>query len=345
MGSKRYDIDYIREQSQKVLVKRGVPEVQAAILTDSFLEADMCGVPTHGIRMLPSYIKKIDNNEFSFEGITIKKGSCAFSVVDSNNSIGAVSAYQCTQLAIEGAKKSGLHAVFARNCCTFGPAFYYVKMMAEKGLVGYVSCNSPAAMPANNGLEVMLGTNPFAFACPSKSSGTILIDMATSIVAKSKFLEAKNKGQQLPNGWALDSDGNPTTDPDAAIRGFVLPMAGVKGYGIALMIDILSGALSGASYLNKVGKFYSTTGAGMNVGQVFVAIDPSSIYEGDFLEEMDAYVRILRNSRTLTGKAITLPGDKKKEMKKYAESYGLELIESTVMSMCDLFGVEELKVV
>lgn len=343
MGAARYDINYIREQSQRVLTERGVPEDQAAILTDSFLEADKCGVPTHGIRMLSAYIKKIDNNEFSFEGIAVRKGSSAFTVVDSNNSIGAVSAYQCTQLAIEGAKQSGLHVVFARNCSTFGPAFYYVKSIADKGLVGYVSCNSPAAMPANNGLEVMLGTNPFAFACPSKSSGTILIDMATSIVAKSKFLEAKNKGQKLPEGWALDSDGNPTIDPEEAIKGFVLPMAGVKGYNIAMMVDILSGVLSGASYLNKVGKFYSANGAGMDVGQVFLAIDPNSIYEGDFLEEMDRYVETLRNSRTAEGKTITLPGDRKRKMKIDAERYGIELIESTVISLCDLFGVDKLK--
>lgn len=343
MITSRYDIEFIRHEAIKLLTDHGVPDEQAYILTDSMLEADKSGVATHGIRMLPAYIRKLDNGDFSFEDIVVKKSFPAFSVVNSNNCIGAVSAYYCTQLAINEAKNNGMHTVFAYNSNTLGPAFYYVKKIAEKGLIGYVCCNSPAAMPANNGLEVMLGTNPFAFACPSKSAGTILIDMATSAVAKSKFLEAKNKGQKLSMGLALDSLGNPTVNPDEAIRGLVLPMAGVKGYGIAIMIDVLSGVLSGAAYLNNVGKFYSNDGHGMNVGHMFVAIDPSAIYDGDFFAEMDQYIKTLRNSKVKKGQTITLPGDGKREKENAANEYGIELPEDIVKILSNLFKISDLK--
>ena len=193
-------------------------------------------------------------------------------------------------------------------------------------------------MPAFNGLEPMLGTNPMAFACPSKTKGSIVLDMATSIVAKSRFEMARIKGETLPEGWALDKEGKPTTDPVEAIKGFVLPMAGFKGYGIAMAIDLLAGSLSGASYLNKVNKFYAQNDRGMNVGQMFVAINPAMVYEGDFLADMDTYINTLRSSKVVEGKTIALPGDDRISKREAALAHGIELAEDTVTKLESLFG-------
>lgn len=331
----RYNIDFIRRKALEVFSSRNIDD--AKVVVDSMLAADMSGVPTHGIKMLPAYIDKFDRGEFSTEKIQIIKQSASFSTVDSKNSIGAISAMKCVDIAISKAKESGIHVVFSKNSNTLGPAFYYVEKISESGLIGFVCCNSPAAMPVNNGLELMLGTNPFAFACPSKTKGTVLVDMATSVVAKSKFLMAKNKGEQLPIGWALDKNGNPTTDPVEAIKGFILPMAGVKGYGIALMIDLLSGMLSGAGYLNKVGKFYSANGAPMNVGHMFVAIDPTQVYDGDFYLDMDEYINTIRSSKTAEGKLISVPGDRKYAARKRAIKEGVEIDDESVKRLEKLF--------
>lgn len=339
----RYKIKPIRDKSICVLVSRGVPAEDAAIVVDSMLEADICGVATHGIRMLCSYIQKIDKGEISLDKSEVIKSVPAFTLLDAKNSIGAISAYKATKIAIDKAKKSGIHVVFSRNNNTYGSAFYYVEKIAKAGMIGFTCCNSPAAMPAFNGLEPMLGTNPLAFACPSKSEGTIILDMATSIVAKSKFEMARINGQKLPNGWASDKNGIPTDDPIEAIKGFVMPMAGFKGYGIAMTIDIVSGVLSGAGYLNKVGKFYSKGRGGMNVGQLFIAVNVDIVYEGDFASDMDLYIQTLRKSKTLKGRMIRVPGENKALARKEAYEKGVILTDDTVEKLERLFAVELMK--
>ena len=335
---KRYNINNIRVHAEKILIEKGMPAKDASVFVDSMLSADMCGVSTHGIRMLPSYVQKMERGEFSFGSPIIVRQMPSFTVMDACNTVGAVSAAYAAKIAIEQAKASGVHAVFSRNSNTFGPGFYYAEMIADAGMIGLVCCNSPAAMPAYNGLEAMLGTNPFAFASPTKSYGNIVMDMATSAVAKSRFGTAKENGEKLQPGWALDKNGNPTTDPDEGIQGFVLPMAGFKGYGLAMMIDLMSGLLSGAAYLNQVGKFYSKDGGCMNTGHMMVAFHPDLIYDGDFLAEADRYVKRIMASKTIDGKSIILPGEDRKQKKEEAMILGIELTESVVEKLEKLFG-------
>lgn len=334
----RYNIDKIRQLSVKALVDRNLKKEDAELVVDSMLEADINGVNTHGIRMIYAYADKLNNGQFDITQPVVIKESPSFTVMDSNNIIGAISAARASQICIDKAKEYGIHTVFAKNCNTFGPAFYYAEMMSKVGMIGFVCSNTPAAMPAFNGLEPMLGTNPLAFSCPSKTKGTITLDMATSIVAKSHFSTALANHEKLKDGWALDQNGNPTTDPMEAIKGFVLPMAGFKGYGIAMAIDILSGFLSGAGYLNKVNKFYSQDGKGMNVGQMFVAINPKMVYEGDFLSDMDNYIDTLRKSKVMEGHIIAIPGDDRINKRKLSLESGIELSDDTRGKLESLFN-------
>lgn len=334
----RYNIDNIRQLSVKALIDSNLKRDDAELVVDSMLEADINGVSTHGIRMLHAYIDKLKSGQFAIGQSQVIKDSPSFTVIDSNNIIGAISAAKASHICIDKANEFGMHTVFAKNCNTFGPAFYYAEMMSKAGMIGFVCSNTPAAMPAFNGLEPMLGTNPLAFSCPSKTKGTITLDMATSIVAKSHFSTALANHERLKEGWALDQNGNPTTDPMEAIKGFVLPMAGFKGYGIAMAIDILSGFLSGAGYLNKVNKFYSQDGKGMNVGQMFVAINPKMVYEGDFLSDMDGYIDTLRKSKVMEGRIIAIPGDDRINKRKLSLESGIELSDDTRGKLESLFN-------
>lgn len=335
----RYDIEIIRSLSVNALKSCQLSQEESELVVDSMLEADINGVSTHGIRMLYAYVDKLKKGQFSIAEPNVIKESPSFTLMDSNNIIGAISATKASHICIEKAKEYGMHTVFARNCNTFGPAFYYAELMSKEGMIGFVCSNTPAAMPAFNGLEPMLGTNPLAFSCPSKSKGTITLDMATSIVAKSHFSTALANHEKLKEGWALDQNGNPTTDPMEAIKGFVLPMAGFKGYGIAMSIDILSGFLSGAGFLNKVNKFYSQDGKGMNVGQMFVAINPEMVYEGDFLADMDGYIDIIRSSKVMDGRNIAIPGDDRVLKRKMSLESGIDLSGDTVRKLEPLFGI------
>ena len=335
----RYDIEYLRKCSERVLVDKGLAEKSAEIVVDSMISADINGVSTHGIRMLVPYLQKIEKGEFSVNSHpSVINQTSAFTVIDAANTIGAISAELAVSIAVEQARKSGIHTVFSRNSNTFGPGFYYAEKIADEGMIGFVCCNAPAAMPAFNGIEAMLGTNPLAYAFPTKSHGHVVMDMATSVVAKSRFGVAKAKGEKLEPGWALDKNGNPTVDPDEGIQGFVLPMAGFKGYGIAMMIDMVSGFLSGAGFLNTVGKFYSKDGACMNVGHMITAFDPGMIYEGDFLADADGYVEKLRNSKTLEGKNVVLPGDDRRQNREISLKEGIVLPEETVEKLESTFG-------
>ncbi len=333
-----YDIENIYRHSIRVLETYGMPTNDAEIFVDSMLSSDMSGIFTHGIKMLPSYLEKIQKREISFNKPETTKQTSSFTVIDAKNTVGAISATYAKNIAIEQARKNGIHTVYSRNANTFGAGFYFVDKIADEGLIGFACCNSPAAMPAYNGLEVMLGTNPFAFAFPTKSYGNIVIDMASSVVAKSRFIIAKEEGKKLEPGWALDKYGNPTIEPEEAINGLVLPMAGFKGYAISMMIDILAGLLSGAAYLNKVGKFYSDNGKSMNVGHMIIAINPELIYDGNFISDADTYIEIMRTSKTIEGKEIIIPGDRRLKNIKMSKEKGLELPADVVKKLEKIFG-------
>lgn len=315
----------------KLLLKANLVEKHAELVTDCLVEADMCGVSTHGVAILPSHINRIKNGGYNLtpEFKEIREGG-AFAVIDSDNSIGFLSAIHCMEYAIEASSKTGIFNVFSINCNTYGAAFYYPLLAVKKGLIGISFCNSPAAMAPWGGLDKLFGTNPFAIGIPCKNANPIVIDMSMSKVAKSKINEARKNNEQIPIDWALDEEGKPTIDPIEAIKGLVLPMGNHKGYNLTLAIDILAGALSGASFLNNVGRFYTEDNKCMNVGQTFIAIDPVQIYGDGFYELMDQYVNKIKNSKSLNNESVRVPGDNKFRIRKENISRGIKLHVNTI---------------
>ena len=298
------------KEIEEILTAHGVPASDAATVADCFVTADAYGVTSHGTAILPAHIDRIDRGGYNLAPrLATVKESPSFAVIDSDNAMGPVSAMHCMRYAIKKAEEYGMFTVFSRNGNTFGPAFYYPLKAAEKGYIGIVCSNSPAQMAPMGGKEKMLGTNPFSAVIPVPGSDPVIIDMATSVVAKSKFKEYKKAGKLLPDGWALDREGNPTNDPDKAMEGFVLPMAGFKGYAIAMLIDVVAGLLPGAAFLNEVGRFYCDNNKSMNVGFCMTVIDPKIIYGGEWPEAIRGYVHKLRSAAAIDGKKVLLPGD------------------------------------
>lgn len=306
----KIDFEKKRKKVKAALVESGIRECDAEIVADCLVTADEYGVTSHGTAVLPSHIQRIQRGGYNLNpDIKVIKETAAFAVVDGDNAIGPVSATFCLDYAMKKCRESGVFTVFARNNNTFGPAFYYSLKAAEKGYIAFICSNSPAQMAPIGGAEKMLGTNPLAAVIPVPNGEPIIIDMATSVVAKSKFKEYRNEGKPLPDGWALDRDGRPTNDPDEGIGGLVLPMAGFKGYAISMLIDIFSGLLSGASYLDKVGRFYSEDDGSMNVGFYMTVIDPRVVLGEDYDREIKEYVDRIKTSRAADGKKIALPGE------------------------------------
>ena len=331
---KRFYINHLREGLLLILKKHKVSQQQAEILVDLMLAADMRGIHTHGVNVFPTYIAKIHAGGFNLsDDCKMIQRTNSFAVVDANNLLGMVSAKYCMDIAINESQNSGIYTVFCRNANTFGAAFNYVNMAIDKEIIGICFSNSPSAMPAWGGNKKALGTNPFAIGIPTQNEAPIIIDMATSIVAKSKINEIRKQGGTLPKGWALDENGQPTTDPEKAIKGMILPMAEHKGYAIAMAIDIIAGVLSGAGYLNNINRFYSTDNKCMNVGHCFIAINPSMIFGEGFLQKVDAYITELRE----TGENICYPGENGNRKKQLCSNGTVELSDETVRALMALF--------
>ncbi len=309
-----YKSKKLYQEEYKEIVKRlcdsGVNFKDAEVVADCFATADVFGVTTHGISVLPSHIDRVKRGGYNLSPkLTVIKETSAFAVIDGDNAFGPVSAKFCLDYGIEKCKETGIYTVFARNNNTFGPAFYYSLKAAEAAYIAFITSNSPAQMAPFGGNEKMLGTNPFAAVIPVPNGEPIIIDFATSIVAKSKFKEYAQRGLKLPDGWALDEEGKPTNEPEEGMKGFVLPMSGFKGYGLSMLIDLMAGLLSGSAYLNNVGRFYSNDNNSMNVGFYITIIDPKQVFGDDYELAIRQYVDSLRNCKKAVGQNIILPGD------------------------------------
>ena len=234
------------------------------------------------------------------------------------------------KFAVEKAKKDGIFTVFIGNINTIGPAFVYNNIALKEKMIGITITNSPAQMAPTNGKEKLLGTNPLAISIPGNSENPIIYDIATSQVAKSKIKEALLENKKIPKDWATDEDGNPTDDPQKAINGLVLPMAGYKGYGLSMCIDILSGLISGSAFLNNVGRFYGSDKC-MNIGATFIAINPEIVLNNSFYEKIDEYIKCLRRSKRIyPSKEIHIPGENRILNKKIAIIEGIEVQKQTI---------------
>ena len=306
--------------------KIGCSKDVATKTINAILLAEACGVYSHGVRMLPAHALRILRGGYCInEEIEKELETPSIARFNCKNQIGMVSATDCMQYAISRAKQVGVFTVLANHCNTFSAAFVYALQAARQGMLGFVMCNSPAQMAPWGGKTKLLGTNPMAYAVPAKQNNPILFDMATSVVAKSKINQAKERGETIPGGWALDVNGNPTIDPNEAVKGFILPIAGAKGYGLTMMIDVFAGLLSNAQYLDGVGRFYGNSGQEMNVGHCFIAIDPKVIFGYDFYEKVDEYINRIHASEKVDMHGVFVPGDRKFRNFSHCKQYGFEI--------------------
>ena len=337
MAEMHISVAQLRKSSIDLFKAYGLTEQDAEIVVDCLIDAELAGISTYGVAMIPAHIRKMRAG-YNIDGeLTIEKSTAAFSVCNANNMIGMLSAWKCMQLAVEKSSESGIHMVFCHHANTFSAAYCYIKYAVEHGKIGVVCCNAPAQMAPLGGTEKLLGTNPVAIGIPADTESPFLFDMATSAVAKSKINQAMHSGEKIPFGWATDVHGHPTDDPKVAVAGLVLPMAGPKGYGLSMAIDIISGVLAHASYLDHVGRFYSSDSTCMNVGHTFLSIDPVVVFGEHFYTEMDRYLHRVRMSRAAEGDTIFVPGDLNRISREKMLIDGIDLSTKTVNELNALF--------
>lgn len=260
------DAGALRERVGAIFRRLEVPAGDASAVAEHLVEADLRGVHSHGVIRVPTYVASVRAGRINPRpNIRVVGDSGAQMVVDGDLGFGQVAALRANELAIERGKGYGLAGVALRRSTHCGALAFYPLRAIQHGLIGFATTNAGINMPPTGGATKLVGNNPFAFGVPTNRDWPMVLDMATSVVAGGKLDVARSKGQAIPLGWARDAEGNPTTDPVAARQGSLEPLGGPKGYGMAIMLDVLAGVLSGGRFGAGLGEPGS--------GQFFLTLD------------------------------------------------------------------------
>lgn len=301
--------------ARDLLVAAGAPDDKADLVAEALVDADIEGLGSHGLMLLPMYLDRIAAGSVvpAAEG-RIVSDTGAQIVLDAENGLGHVTAVRAAALAVERARAHGLAAVAVRNAFHFGAAGRFARSIAEAGCVGIVMANTRPLMPAPGGAERVVGNNPIAIAVPGPSE-PIVLDLALSAGAMGKIRLAESRGEAIEPGWATDAEGRPTTDPAEAIRGMLLPAGGAKGFGLAVMIDLMAGGLASGAIGEAVRPLYGDLSKPYGSANLFLAIDIAGFRPvGDFETAAGAFADRIRASRIAPGAGpVRMPGDRASE--------------------------------
>ncbi len=296
------------------LIATGMSQSDADRISRLMAEADAIGSDGHGVFRLDQYVRRIQAGGINTHpNIRIAQERTAMAVLDGDNGMGHLVMSRATDLAITKAKKSGIAWVGARFSNHAGPASLYARMPLAHNMIGlYVAVGSANHLPPWGGTEMLLSTNPIAIAIPSKSMPPIVLDMATTVAAYGKVKTKAQRGEAMPEGWMIDRHGKPLTDATRADEGFLLPIGGPKGYGLALMFGLLAGTLNGAAFGNDVVDFNADDTSITNTGHFIVALDIAAFTDvNSFKSEVDDIWSTMKSSSLLPGfDEIRLPGER-----------------------------------
>ena len=296
-----------------VFVHAGLPAADAGTVARLMAHADLQGSDGHGVIRLPQYLKRLQAGGINLHpNIRIATERAAMAVVDGDNGMGHLVMSYATSVAIEKARTAGVAWVGTRASNHAGPASLYARMPIEHDMIGlYFAVGNANHLPPWGGMEMLLSTNPIAVGIPAGSEPAVVLDMATTVAAYGKVKAKAKRGEPMPEGWMIDRQGQPLLDPTRANEGFLLPIGGHKGYGLALVVGLLAGTLQGAAMGRDVVDFNQDHTTPTNTGQAILVIDLKAFGEPeDFKHAVDRLVRDIRTSERLPGvERIWLPGE------------------------------------
>ena len=303
----------LKKKIVKIFHKYGLSKNHSSISADALINAELVGAYGHGLSRLKMYCDRISKNVINSKAkIKIKKISQSITHVDGNNSIGFVAADTAIKIAINNAKKTGIGLVAVKNSGHYGLSGYYAEQAVKKGLMVMVFTNAPPAVAPHGALKSLFGTNPICFGTPTGSKVPFILDTSISMINRGKIRVAAREGTKIPEGVALDKFGKPTTDAKKALQGVQLPIAGFRGSGLAWMVDILSGVLTGSSHSGKTRDPFDDFTGPQNMGHLFITINPKIFSGNNFIKEMKKSIKLVKRLPKAKGfKSILYPGEKK----------------------------------
>lgn len=326
--STTFAVSRLRAFSNTVFQAAGLSPFDAAEVTECLIHADLRGHASHGLTRIPIYAERIKAGVVNaVPEVKITYPAPAFLVADADNGPGPVVTNTVLQAAITTARQQGACVAVIGHSNHNGSGSYYVEKAVAAGCIAIAATNAPPSMAVFGGREPVIGTNPISFGAPVADDGTLLMDMATSVVARGKIVEGAKRGDTIPAGWALDKSGKPTTDARAAEQGVVLPMSGPKGSALAIMIELLCGVLSGGRFGQQMGNLYSDWELTQDVGHFFLLIDAQkSPLGGGFSNRVKDLIADLKASAVAEGfDSILMPGEPERHKSETAEGAGITL--------------------
>ena len=296
----------------KIFKNYNLSNSHAKICADAIINAELVGAPSHGLSRLKMYCdrikKKVINPKPKFK---IKKISKSITSLNADNSIGFVAADLAIKQAIKNAKATGIGFVGVKNSGHYGLSGYYAEQAAKKNLIAFCFTNAPPAIAPHGAKRSLFGTNPICFATPTASKTPFILDTSVSVINRGKIRVAARTGQKIPDGVALDKFGKPTTDSKKALQGVQLPIAGFRGSGLAWMVDILSGVLTGGNHGGKVKDPFDDFTGPQNIGHLFLVFK-SNLFVGNYNQRIKENIRRVKRLPKIKGiKEILYPGQNK----------------------------------
>jgi (2R)-3-sulfolactate dehydrogenase (NADP+) len=314
----------------RALTRAGASAIAAASTARALVAADEQGISTHGASRTPHYVGHLRNARVIGDAVPRivheRGGAC---LIDAGNGLAYPACEMAVTELIKRAKQFGVAYVGITNSNHNGMTSFHLEPLAGAGLVALAFCNSPAAMNAWGGKRPIFGTNPIAAAFPRRGQWPVIVDLALTEVAKGKLMMAARDNKPIPLGWALDRDGNPTTDANEGIHGSLVPAGGAKGAMLALMIELLAVSLTGAAFGFEMDSFFSATGNTARLGQGFLAIDPGAMAGNEiYSERIEALVAAM-----LEDDGVRLPGYRRFENREKAQRDGVEIPDALITEL------------
>jgi LDH2 family malate/lactate/ureidoglycolate dehydrogenase len=335
----------LRRVVAAVAAKAGVPQPDATRFADALVCADEQGNATHGVSRLAIYIRRIQRGLIRPSApLTVVQRRGAVLALDANHGLGQVQAVKTLDLLVPLAREHGIAAATLRNSQHFGTVSYYANLMAAQDLILLGMTNCEPAMSPEGGCEGFFGTNPIGASFPTDRGFPVKVDLATSVVARGNIIAAEKQGRPIPPGWALDVEGQPTTDPKAALNGTVLTMAGHKGYALAVLVEAFSSVLSGAAIGAEIGSMYKHLDRPQGVGHFFCLIDVAAFQTpAEFKARMGRMIDGIKGCRKRPGvEEILLPGERSARTAAANARHGVALapaVRDELLALCGELGV------
>src|SRR4030088_1028302 len=346
----RVGITEIKGFVTRALASAGIPPEDGTQVADLMAEADARGGGAPGVVRVPQYVKQIQSGGINARpNIRILSDRAGAALIDGDNALGHLVMKRAAELAIEKARQCGIGWVGTRHSNHAGPAQLYARMPAQKDMIGLYFCVGNAnLLPPWGGTEVLLSTNPISIAVPALKHPSIVLDMATTNTAFGKIRLKAQRNEPMPEGWMIDRQGQPLTDPKRASEGFLVPVGGPKGYGLALMFGLLAGTLNGAAFGRDVVNYTVDSKTPSNTGQAIMALDIATFADIEtFKQNVDEMWDLMKSSPTLPGvDEVRLPGERSEQLYHERMADGVPLgaeLRKVLDELAGRLGIERLQ--